>query len=65
MGAEPLSRHAMPSRGGGEMGHSPCGYSQPLPKLFFYILRPRGFIFNKFWPIWLSVLALLRKAFAA
>ena len=46
-------------------GQFPCGYTGPPPKLFFYILRPRGCILDKFWPIWLSVLALLRKAFAA
>ena len=50
---------------GVKWGQSPCGYTGPPPKLFFYILRPRGCILDKFWPIWLSVLALLRKAFAA
>ena len=45
-------------------GQPPWGYGRP-PPIFFYILRPRGCILDKFWPIWLSVLALLRKAFAA
>ena len=48
MGAEPLSRHAMPSRGRCEMGHSPCGYSQPPPKLFFFLhFEASGFHFEQ------------------
>ena len=48
-----------------EGGRSPWGYGDPPPNFFFLILRPRGFILGNFWPIWLCVLALLRKAFAA
>ena len=64
MGAEPPSQNAAPSRGRSGMGPAPLGYGR-APTIFFYILRPQGCILDKFWPIWLSVLALLRKAFAA
>ena len=46
-------------------GQPPCGYRGASSKIVFYILRPRGYILDRFWPVWLSVLALLRKAFAA
>ena len=65
MGAKPPSRHAVPSRGRHEMGPAPLGVWEASSQFFFHILRPRGCILDKFWPIWLSVLALLRKAFAA
>ena len=47
------------------MGPAPLWVYGPPPKLFFYILRSLGCVLDKFWPIWLSVLALLRKAIAA
>lgn len=50
--------------GGGAPSRHSFGYRGPPPKLFFYILRPRGHILDKFWPMLLSVLAHLRKAFA-
>ena len=65
MGAEPPSRHIVPSRGRCEMGASPLGAMGGLLQFFFYILRPPGSILDKFWPIWLSVLSLLKKAFLA
>ena len=40
------------------------GYGGPSSK-HILILRAQGCILGYFWPIWLSVLALLREAFAA
>ena len=65
MGTEPPSQHAVPSRGRCEMGSAPLGLWEASSKFFVHILRPRGCILDKFWPIWLCVLALLKKAFVA
>lgn len=65
MGAEPPSRHPVPSCGRCEMGPAPLGLWKASANFFFHILRPRGCIFDKFWPIWLCVLGLLKKAFFA
>jgi len=65
MGPEPPSRHAVPSRGRCEMRPAPLGLWEASSNFFFYILRRRGCILDEFWPIWLCVLALLKKAFVA
>ena len=65
MGAEPPSRHAVPSRGSCEMGPAPLWVKGASSKSVFFILRARVCTLDKLWPIWFSVLALLRKAFAA
>jgi len=61
MGADVPSWHAVLSQGRCGMGASALGGPPPKP---FYILRLQGCILGNFRPIWLSVLALLRKAFA-
>ena len=65
MGAEPPSRHAVPSRGRCEMGPAPLGLWEASSKFFFLHFEAPGLHFGKFWPIWLCVLSLLKKAFVA
>ena len=45
-------------------GQPPWGYGRPPPN-FFSHFEARGWILDKFWPIWFCVLALLKKAFVA
>ena len=54
---------AVPSRGRCGMGPAPLGGMGGLLQFFFffYILRPRGCILDKFWPIRLCVLVLCKK----
>ena len=64
MGVVRPSWHAVPSWSRCGRGPPPGGDGGPPPKMFL-ISRPWGCILDNFWPIWLCVLALLRKAFAA
>ena len=53
---------AVPSRGRCGMGPAPLGvWEGSSNSFFFYILRPRGCILDKFWPIRLCVLVLCKK----
>ena len=68
MVAEPPSLHAVSSRGRCKRGRPPhCGGggSGGPPPGHFRIFKVQGYILGNFWPIWLSVLAPLNKAFAA
>ena len=64
-GGRAPSWDTVPSQSRCEMGPAPLWVYGASSKIVFYILRPRGCILDMFWPIRLSVLALLRKAFAA
>ena len=67
MVAEPPSLHAVSSRGRCKRGLPPPtgGGLGDLPWEILEFFKVLGYILGHFWPIWLSALAPLNKAFAA